>query len=642
MAEKQSLSIKDFKTDRDGKLSGPNYRDNIDRRWWLMEGMDICNAISATLRQMESIQKQRLAQYVVSSRLYGNLSLMGLNGMAWGRMASQNPQLRDRVSYNLVQSVIDTLHAKVAKNKPKPMFLTSEGLYSEQRRAKKMNRFCDGLFFEMQAHKYGSQAFLDDSVWGDGFVHPFKNRKGRAALERVVPTELWIDELDGLYREPTQLHRCKNVDRQVAIAAWPESKEMLERASESAPTEGTRYENVADMLTVRESWHLPSGPKAGDGMHVISINEGILFVEEWKKDYFPFVHMQRNSRLYGYFGQGLAEQLQSMQIEINKLLWTVQRSFNLGGTQHLLVKIGSKVVPEHITNDLMNIIKYAGETPPTWATPPLVQPEIFAHLERLIKAGYEQAGLTMMSAAGEKPMGVDSGKALRTIEDIEDTRFVITQQRYDEFYMELTKMSLDLVKEISGDEGGYEVHAPGRGKAEALDIKDLEWDEKRFVTQIFPVSSLPDDPAGRLQTVQEYAQAGLIDQRQVRQLLDFPDIDASESLAMAQMNLIDKHMEIMLEGSKDEPQPVLEPYDDANLAHGTALSTYENAKAGDVEEWRLERLRQYIDQATDIMQAAQQGAMMAQAQAQQAAQPQAAPEQPPTSDLLPNSPGAAA
>ena len=96
MADKQSLSIKDFKTDREGKTTGPTYRDNIDRRWWLMEGKDITDAISATLRQMESIQKQRLAQYVVSSRLYGNLSLMGLNGMAWGRMQSQNPQLRDR------------------------------------------------------------------------------------------------------------------------------------------------------------------------------------------------------------------------------------------------------------------------------------------------------------------------------------------------------------------------------------------------------------------------------------------------------------------------------------------------------------------------------------------------------------------
>ena len=107
-------------------------------------------------------------------------------------------------------------------------------------------------------------------------------------------------------------------------------------------------------------------------------------------------------------------------------------------------------------------------------------------------------------------------------------------------------------------------------------------------------------------------------------------------------NLIEKHLEIMLDGSKDDMQPVLEPYDDAQLAHGIARAPYENAKAGEVEEWRLERLRQYIDQAANILQVAQQGQMEAQAQAQAAAHPQAAPEPPPTSPLLPNAPGAQA
>jgi hypothetical protein len=636
------MDISDFTTKDGSKPSRPAERENVDRRWWSLSKEDATNSISAVLKQMEETQKQRLAQYVVSSRLYGNLSLMGLNGTAWGRMAAQHPNLRDRVSYNVSQSVIDTLQAKIGKNKPKPMFLTSSGQFSDQRKAKKLNEFVEGLFYETRAHEIGVDAWRDCAVWGDGFVHPYRDRNNRVALERVLPVELWVDDLDGLYRQPRQLHRCKNVDRHVLLEAF--GRDIIKTAARSRPEEGSSYENVADVITVRESWHLPSGPDAHDGRHAITIQEGNLLWEPWTRDEFPFARITWSPRLYGYWGQGLAEQLQNIQIEINKLLWTVQRSFHLGGTHKILMKIGSKIVPEHLTNDLGVVIKYAGDSRPEWATPPLVQPEIFAHLERLIKAAYEQAGLTMMSAAGQKPAGIDSGKALRTLEDIESTRFVITAQRYDQFYLDVARIAIDVVKDIAEDIGDYETRVPGGRVANLLRWQDVDLDEDATVMQCFPTSSLPTDPAGRYQQIQEWVQAGWYTPRQGKRLMDFPDLQAVDTLDSAQEEWIDKCIESIIDGAEDEPMPVLEPFDDVDLAHQLALQTYAQGKTGNLEEWRLEKLRRFIAQAVQIKAAAQaaiqaQAAAMAQAQNPQ---PQANPEATPTTPLVQNTPGASA
>ena len=61
----------------------------------------------------------------------------------------------------------------------------------------------------------------------------------------------------------------------------------------------------------------------------------------------------------------------------------------------------------------------------------------------------------------------------------------------------------------------------------------------------FPVSSLPDDPAGRLQTVQEYMQAGILSIRQGSRLLDFPDLEAEETLDTAREEYLHTILEKM-------------------------------------------------------------------------------------------------
>lgn len=567
----------------------------LNQRWWLLDGQEAADSISSTLTRMRDNQTLRQTQWVISARLYGNLAPTSLAGVSFSKLATTQPALRDRVSYNLVQSIVDTVTAKIGKSRPRPYFLTSGGDYRQQRKAKGLNAFVDGLFYENNTHKLGATIFRDAAVWGDGFIHVFA-KDGRVRHERVLPSELFVDDLEATYGSPRQLHRIKVVDRRVLAEAFPDHAGAI-LATNPARLEDTSRGNVADVLLVRESWHLPSGPGAEDGRHVISIDGQLLTeLEPWPHDFFPFARMQWSPRLFGYWGQGLAEQLMNIQLEVNKLLWVIQRSFHLAGSFKVLLENGSKIVKEHLNNDIGSIINYTG-TPPAYVVPPTVPQEIFGHLNLLISKAYEQAGISQLSAGSMKPAGLNSGRALREMVDIESDRFSTVGRAYEQLFLDVARLSIETVK-VLAEAGDYEVATPSRSGLARVRWSEVELDADDYVMQCFPVSSLPHDPAGRLQTVQEYAQAGFLSPRQARRLLDFPDLDQVESLA----NAAEQYLVEVLDRMVDDSVPVEaaftppEAYDDLGMARELALEYYARGKTTGLGEDRLELLRRFLMQ----------------------------------------------
>lgn len=150
---------------------------------------------------------------------------------------------------------------------------------------------------------------------------------------------------------------------------------------------------------------------SNDGRHVIAIDNFTLLDEEWERDTFPFCFIRWTERLLGFWGQGLAEQLTGIQVEINKLLRNIQEQMHLA-TPKVFVEAGSKISKAHINNEIWGIIEYAG-TPPTFYVPKTVSGEIFSHLDRLFSRAYEIAGVSVLAAQSKKPAGLESGVALR-------------------------------------------------------------------------------------------------------------------------------------------------------------------------------------------------------------------------------------
>jgi hypothetical protein len=126
--------------------------------------------------------------------------------------------------------------------------------------------------------------------------------------------------------------------------------------------------------------------------------------------------------MLGWYSQGASERLQSIQGEINRSMILEQKSRWMQGSFKVLLENGSKVVAQHMNNDVGALLYYTG-TPPQYVTPPAIDASNREWIDSLIQKGFMQEGVSQLSAAAEKPIGVDSGKAMRTLTNIEDDRF---------------------------------------------------------------------------------------------------------------------------------------------------------------------------------------------------------------------------
>ena len=618
----------DGKTD-DASLTGKLF-------WWKADAATMAQDIAATIKFIQTHQTNRLEQITASTRLYGNSSAFNFIGPALARSASASANTQsNRISFNLCSSVVDTLTSKIAKNKVVPTFITSGGVWGMQKKAEQLSKFTEGMFYDQDVHKKGVDAFRDASVWGTGIVHIFED-EDEIKVERALLHEFFVDQVEALATNPQQLHRVKVVDRDVMLA-WAEdiedkdekknAIEAINKSRTSAYIDLNGVGTAADLITVTESWHLKSGKNAKDGLHVICVGDMVVYKEEWERDYFPFAMIHYVKRLTGFWGQGACERLQNLQSEINRLMILIQRSMWMGGSFKVLVENGSRVVSQHLNNDVGSIINYTG-TPPQYVTPPMIQQDIYPYVDSLIAKGFQQEGVSQLAASSLKPLGLNSGAALRDYDQIGDDRFLFVGQEMEAFYLEIARQMIDVAKEIYARKKTYKVIFPQTRFIESIDWKDIGLKEDEYVLKAFPTSSLPDDPSGKLETIQEYAQAGFITPRAARRLLSMPDLEMSDKLANAPEDLLHKIYEGILEDGKYvSPEPQM----DLQLAQQLYLLYYNYASLNNCPEDRMNLLMDWKRQLDDLLGINQPPPAMP-----VAATPAANPAPTPVSTLVPN------
>ena len=599
-------------------------------RWWLVDDKILPAAVMSQVAAIIQADRGRIESYNTNAKLYGTWTPTFWNGYQLANSGRPTAPMRDRLTYNIVQSCIDTLTARISQNKPKPMFLSSGGSSKLQRKAKKLDKFCYGLFYENNFYKMAPKIFRDMCIYGEGILHSYHDN-GKVKHERVLPYEILVDYLESHYgpESTKSLFRIKNIDRTELAEMYPEKAEEIAAMSNTSLFISASNRSVADTVTVVEAWRLPTGSQKG--RHCIVSQDTIFHDEEYERDCFPFAIMRYSPRQYGFYAQGMAEQLTPLQIEINRTLISIQRSLYLGGTHKIFVKNGSKVIKSHFDNMIGTIMEYAGDTPPQYVVPQLVQPEIYSHLENMIQKGYQLPGVSQLSASSLKPMGIDSGKALRAVDDIQVQRFQTIAQAYEQFAVDVAKNDVAAAREAYASDGELTVKVPGKRFIETIDWKDAELEDDDFMMQVYPVSKLPNDPEGRLATVQEMMQAGLISPEAGTRLLDFPDLEAEESLKNATLDYLHDILDRIID---DGDYTAPEPFDDLQTARKLALEYYAQGKTNKLAEDRLEMLRTFMTQIDQLTAMAQPQPMAGVGQAQ----PQAVPAAPPVSQLMPNAP----
>lgn len=579
--------------------------------WWTTDPKLMYQDVNQVVENIQKNQNYRHLNNIKFARLYQNMEVLGFYGSLYSRTANTTFN-SNRLTLNVVKSVIDTAAAKISKNKPKPMFLTDGGNWKQQRKAKQLNKYIEGLFYEIEIYKESQKAFIDACVMGTGALK-FFIQDGKLKCERVLIDEIIVDDAEGMYGSPQTMYQVKYVSRSILKETFPEFEKQIDQANSGIPSDAYNTSS-ADLIKVTEAWRL-------NEKHAITISNCTLFSEEWGQ-YFAIDFFRWCPRIVGFYGTGIAEEILGIQLEINKTLRNIQRAIELNAVPRWMIENSSNVNTAHIQNEIASIIKYTTTKPETFVAPAM-SPEVYNYLENMFHKAFEITGVSQLSAMAKKPSGLDAAVAIREYNDIESERFVLQGQRWEEFFLSGAKTCINMNRDLVKDNPKLSVKAKNKNAIEHIKWSEVDLEDDAYIMQAWPVSLLPSTPAGKLEKVTELSQAGYIDQDQARSLLDFPDVEGYMKVANAPTEDINMIINLMIE---DGIYTTPEPYMPLEQAIKTTQNNYLYGKTQNVPEERLELLRQFIDECQTLLGTDQPVA---------APTPIAVPQAPPQSDLLP-------
>lgn len=603
---KRAPDYRDFKK----RGTGPQVPEVLRGYWWTHPADKVHSSVFETARRITSQQAPRLSANLRFISMYGDSMYLreagrGLATSAPRPLRAMAPLGKGRLTYNVCRVCVGTAAARIAKSRPKITALTSGGTWAQQQQAKLLDKFLRGAFYSADVPKKGRQAFRDGCVTDGGVLKVYR-KDGRLCVDRVLPGELLVDDIDGTYGEPRAAYQLKVLPREVVMADYGDTDDLKAKIASAAPPDNLAAriqlkpgERLTDFVMVVEAWHLPSNAKAKDGRHTIALDNVTLVDEEWKRRRFPFVVFRWEDNVAGFWGMGLVEQVAGDQRFINRTLQTIEESLRLCSVPRIWLPKAAGIPTEHITNQIGAIGVYGGVQPPTLTNANSVPPELFQALDAGIQRALAKVGISQLSASGVKPQGLNSAVAIREQQDVETDRFSLQAQDYESMYLQLAEVIVDEAEAAAEDGEDIEVDVPDKaGQCERLSWKAVDLDREAFVLQLFPTSSLPQTPAARKQTVTEWQQAGWIDAAEARRLMDMPDLDASNNMALAAYEDAEAAIQALLDGG-DVVTP--EPFQDLALCLKRAQQAWLRARRLGAPKRVLDNLFNFASMCQDAM-----------------------------------------
>ena len=581
-----------------GTLSDPNGGTNPasdDLRWWLAED-DIAIANTAFQAARSIIQNNLEREEIIwrNVRMYSGQT----REQFWGEAGDPLAPARTgaRANRNLVASVAETITATLSATPIKSTVLSSGGDYARtKKRSKAAEKYINGVKYNNKFELTGPRSLLTALICDLGCVKLVEDDEvpGGIGIEHVFPVELIVDELDGREQKPRQIMQRKLVPREVLKELYPDAADEIDDAPPTS--DNLIHTSLSDKIEVLEAWHLPSGKDAGDGMHIICLEGTILLKEEWDEDWFPFVFLRPNIQLFGFWGVGVASDLAGTQYEINQLCVQKQAAIRLGANFVVFVQQGSQVNKNHLVNGMGLLIDYTGDQPPTYYTPNPVSPALDQEIMSLISWGYQRWGVSQLSAQGEKPAGLDSGEALRTVANIESVRQSPQGKAYQQFHLDVGTTILRMAQRLAKKSGkaDFMVSVPGAERIEIIKWADADPGDG-FIVKQYATNLFADSPADRLAQIGELVDKGALDMDAFFDLNDFPDLEMYNKIRNAPRDNILKQIDdIVLDKKYRSPEPF------QNLQLGLQLfqSALLTAEDDGADDETLAMLQRWIGEA---------------------------------------------
>jgi hypothetical protein len=561
--------------------------------WWNRDRYEAYSPIFDYVIAVERRQSRLYDKFIKLAALYDP---QGIRSENLGRPDAS----LGLVTENVIASNVDTVTAAIAATDVRARFMTDDADWTHQRMARHLEWYAEGLCALLNVDEKLRQAFKAAALKGTGLLQVYIDGFDELRVEQVQVDEIVVDEVECRDALPRQMHRRRSVDRESLKAQFPKHARAIEVAQGSANRSWRMWAGYRPIdhneIVVIESWRLPAGKEGKKGYlagrHVISIDGASILDEPYHKPLFPFARIVWSEPVGGWFGLSGAERIAGHQRALNKRNLQIDRQLDQGAFPTTYVRMADANLSVKTTNRLGTIAVVKGDIPTT-VIPPAVSNETYASRESLKASAFEEFGVSRMAAQSMKPAGLDSGVALREYRDQTTQRFSLQEKAYERMKLDTVWLMLDCCKDLGAD-------APTVMRRTKFGAKPIKWsavDMGDVRISIAAASTIARTPAGRMQTVIEWAQAGVISQDEARRLMRHPDLERSMSIYTSALEDIEHTIEAIEDGEILMP----EPYQNLKMGVWRCQMEYLKIRNDGAPEEVLESLRQWITQAAYIL-----------------------------------------
>lgn len=461
---------------------------------------------------------------------------------------------------------LDMMVAQVGKNRPKATPICRGANFKRKRAAKKLDKFLWGTTVNTNHFAKAKNAFKCALTYGFGGIR-FCYEDGAIEEEPIFPDDILVDqrEVSATGRYSHLFHRRVLPVERVAHMFNLDADKLMADTQVVSGVDAMGYRAIGKgWVLLVEGWL-----KAEDGMpgrYVAATNGRLLKDEAWTEEWVPFVFYHYNEPISGrsFYQPPLLENLLPYQIRYNELTDIIRNAQDLSRAIALIPK-GSGIDPNVLYAKQLRVLQYNIGFAPTFEILPTVARELYEERARIKEEMTSRCGLGQYSNA-TLPSGnrLDSSKAVREANAIQDDRLVDPAQRYEEFHLNCYKLMMKIMGKYAtkdGDGKPKTVLWQGGGKvkySESIDWSELDLSDEKgdfYTLQIEPSSAFSMMPSAMLDTLEDQLARGLITPDDYKNALATPDTEAQLNVSTASARNIEVTVDRLLDGKYTPPKP---------------------------------------------------------------------------------------
>jgi hypothetical protein len=474
---------------------------------------------------------------------------------------------------NIIKSCVDTITSKISQANVRPFFNPNGGDHDTTRACLKLQNFFDIWLDEQHAYPKSVMCFRDAAIFDIGVLYIDVINGG---IRRVAPWQYFIDPSE--YQAGAVTH-ASLLDKYCPLASL---KDRLEDAELKAKLEENPQYNGPYWIYWDfyhgERWEFFDRKQVSDPVKMDHVQYGGLFRR-------PFVEIYYTKPLKGFFSTSLIDELLPIQKQIDVLAQRIDAATRNAILKMFFYPKGSSVRPSMIENNVKGYeyIPTEGSAPVVEFTPTPIHAEFISLLEMFIEKAYQLAGISQLSAQSKKPTGLDSGKALDTMEDIESDRFNVQLQQFTHFLVDAARVVIDCSDK-------NEPILDRKIEGEKVKWGDARKQREQYTIQFSAASALSKDPEEKMKQIQLMLDMDVIDKRMVAKFMQLPDLTGVYTVASASY---EAEQRIIDDAIKDGDTDYLEVVDLRDLRKEIQKRLNQMVASGDKEE--------YIDNLLDLL-----------------------------------------